>query len=165
MANISSCLTGDIFVSKPERSIAVNAAALKIQCIVRIHQSKQKLHHKLRRRFVKVYDSVNDEYVYKDKQSGYIHLSKPLLLGHGDIQTPRAVAGPDDYDPKYFVAHRDGHAIIITVSSFAYNDVIPDLPIETVAEHIKLRDVLSHDFICQLPLQSIMSLQIGRAHV
>lgn len=158
MATLPSFLTRDIFGLRLERSIAVNAAALKIQCIVRVHQSKQKLHRKLRRRFVKVYDSISDEYVYKDKKSGYIHLSKPLLLGDGDIQTPRALAGPNDYDPKYFVSDRDGHAIIITVSSFAYNDVIPDLPIETVAEHIKLGEVLSHDFICQLPIQNVMSL-------
>ena len=113
MAALTSLMSDGIFGLSPEKRLLFSIAALKIQCAVRIYQALQKSKQVLKLRFIKLYDSANDDYVYKDKQTQYIHLEKPLLLGRRDLQTPRIVVAPDDYDPGYDTVYNDGHAIVI----------------------------------------------------
>ena len=158
MAALTSLMSDGIFGLSPEKRLLFSIAALKIQCAVRIYQALQKSKQVLKLRFIKLYDSANDDYVYKDKQTQYIHLEKPLLLGRRDLQTPRIVVAPDDYDPGYDTVYNDGHAIVITVSSFVYSDLIPDLPIGTIEEHETLKEILSHDFICKFAPENVTCL-------
>jgi hypothetical protein len=135
-----------------------NHAAQKIQCAVRKYQAKQRVQQLIRRRFVKLYDEVNKEYVYKDKFTQEIAVQKPRLLGNSDLQTPRSFEAPDDYDPGIDTVEHDGHAIVITISSFSQGDKLPELPLVVNDEHKKLADVLAHDFVCKFPAENVISL-------
>lgn len=141
-----------------DQKIEFNEASLVIQRALRVYQAKKSAKEAFKRRFIKLYDALNDEYVYKDKQTDYIHPSKPFILGDEDLQSPRILVAPDDYDPGYDDVHKDGHAIIITVNSFVYNDKIPDLPTETTNEHEILKDILSHDYVCKFLPERVTNL-------
>jgi hypothetical protein len=91
-------------------------------------------------------------------QTKYIHTFKPTILGREDLATPRVLEAPSDYDPGYDASHKNGHAVIITVNSFVYNDYIPDIPENTTKEHETLHEILSHDFICKFPPERCTSL-------
>jgi hypothetical protein len=141
-----------------DRKAEFDEAALIIQCAFRVYQSKKKTREAFNRRFIKLYDALNDEFVYKDKQTDYIHPSKPYILGDEDLISPRLLEAPDDYDPGYDDVHKNGYALIITVNSFVYSDKIPDLPIETTIEHETLKDIICHDYVCKFLPERVIDL-------
>ena len=158
IADFQSILRRSLYDERSEKQITLVNAAQKIQCAVRLFLARQAVKRIIGRRFIKIYDTVTREYVYKDKSTQRIQISKPSLLGCTDLPSPRSLVAPDHYDPHYNSRNSDCHAIVITVSSFIHKDVIPDLPIETIAEHETLKDILSHDFICKVPPDKVISL-------
>eukprot|EP00596_Hydrurales_sp_CCMP1899_P003429 CAMPEP_0119043238 /NCGR_PEP_ID=MMETSP1177-20130426/19666_1 /TAXON_ID=2985 /ORGANISM="Ochromonas sp, Strain CCMP1899" /LENGTH=893 /DNA_ID=CAMNT_0007010929 /DNA_START=292 /DNA_END=2970 /DNA_ORIENTATION=- len=150
--------TSRFFGLNNDQHIELNEAALLIQCALRVYQSKKKSRETFNRRFIKLYDALNDEFVYKDKQTDYVHPSKPFILGDEDLTSPRILEAPDDYDPGYDDVHKNGFALIITVNSFVYNDKIPDLPVETSVEHEMLKEILSHDYVCKFLPDRVLDL-------
>ena len=158
MAGFQSKLRRCLHDKRSKKKVTLVNSVQVIQCAVRLFLARQTVKRIIGRRFIKVYDTVTREYVYKDKQTQRIQTSKPSLLGSIDLPSPRLLAAPDHYDPLYDSRDSDCHAVVITVNSFIYKDVIPDLPMETIAEHQKLKDVISHDFICKVAPEKVISL-------
>ena len=158
MAAFQSKLRRSLHDGRSKKKTTLVNSVQVIQCAVRLFLARQTVKRIIGRRFIKVYDTVTREYVYKDKQTQRIQISKPSLLGSIDLPSPRLLVAPDHYDPLYDSRDSDCHAVVITVNSFIYKDVIPDLPMETIAEHQKLKDVISHDFICKVAPEKVISL-------
>ena len=142
-----------------ERRKKENDATIKIQCIIRRYQARQRVKLLIHRRFLKLYDVETNEYVYKDKLTRLIFDRKPYIFpDEEDLVTPRPLEAPMEYDPDFDDTEKDGFAIIITVNSFVNSDRIPDLPVDTTKEHERMIDVLSHDYICKFAPSRVLGL-------
>ena len=142
-----------------EQRAKENAAAIKIQCMIRKRQAQQKVKLLIQRRYLKLYDVETNEYVYKDKFTRFVFDRKPFIFPeHEDLPTPRPLEAPLEYDPDYDDLDRDGFAVVVTVNSFVNSDRIPDLPADTTREHDRLLDVLSHDYLCKFAPNRVIGL-------
>ena len=48
---------------------------------------------------MKIYDKINDEFLYKNKITGVITSKKPVFLGKEDLPEPKSYEAPLNYDP------------------------------------------------------------------
>ena len=48
---------------------------------------------------MKIYDKINDEFLYKNKITGVITSKKPAFLGKEDLPEPKSYEAPLNYDP------------------------------------------------------------------
>lgn len=132
-------------------------AARKLQAAYRVRMARQALRRLVKDNYVKLYDRVNDQYVYKNKKTKEVFLKKPQFLGSDDLPTPKIYAAPTDYDPKDDF-DTEGYALIVTVNSFP-NGRIQELNPAVNIDHTQLEEVLSHDFICKIRLENVVSLR------
>ena len=50
---------------------------------------------------MKIYDKINDEFLYKNKITGVITSKKPVFLGKEDLPEPKSYEAPLNYDPGH----------------------------------------------------------------
>ena len=94
-----------------------DVAARIIQRKVRVRIARKNLIDLFKQSYVKVYDEVSDQYVYKNKFTLEISYDKPRLLGNDDLPSPRKLEAPADYNPgeenkEMLNAHYKGTMII-----------------------------------------------------
>jgi hypothetical protein len=125
-------------------------AARVIQRKVRIRIARKNLVDLFKQSYVKIYDEVSDQYVYKNKFTLQISYDKPRLLGNDDLPSPRKLEAPADYNPGEENKEIEGYALVVTVTEFN-SDKLQTVPHAALSDHILIEDVLTHDFICKIP--------------
>ena len=130
-------------------------AATKGQHAFRVWRAKRMLKAKIRQNYVKVYDKINDEYLYKNRLTGEVYATKPVFLGEEDLPDPKLYAAPTNYDPEEFF--EDAFALIVTVAAYD-SDRMSDLSINCVKDHHALEDLIPHSFICKFGAENFLSL-------
>ena len=96
---------------------------------------------KIRQAYIKIYDKVNDEYLYKNKITGEIFSRKPRFLGKDDLPNPRLFNAPLNYDPGD--PEEDAFALVVTVAVYN-NDRIPEISKQVLNDHSALEELLPH---------------------
>jgi len=127
-----------------------DTAARVIQRKVRVRIARKNLVNLFKESYVKVYDEVSDQYVYKNKFTLEISYDKPRLLGNDDLPSPRKLEAPTDYNPGEENKEIIGYALIVTVNEFN-SDKLQTVPHSALSDHILIEDLLTHDFICKIP--------------
>lgn len=130
-------------------------AIRKIQGKFRQKIARDNLKRLIKENYVKLYDRINDIYVYKNKQTGEISQEKLVFLGNDDLPDPIDYACPPDYDP--IEPNDDGYAIICTVNKFQH-DRIPKISGVTNSDHATLCELFGHTLICKLRPENITSI-------
>jgi hypothetical protein len=131
------------------------AAVSKIQYNYRVFRARRLMKLKIRQTYMKVYDKINGEYLYKNRFTGVISNKKPALLGNEDLPDPKLYNAPLSYDPEDL--EEDAFALLVTVTQFN-NDRIPEMPVQLVKDHNMLDSLLPHGFICKFKEEKYISL-------
>ena len=97
----------------------------------------------IRQAYIKIYDKINDEYLYKNKITGDISSRKPVFLGKEDLPDPKQYEAPFNYDPEYM--DEEAFAMLITVTAFN-SDRIPELPVQYIKDHNAIDALLPHRY-------------------
>jgi hypothetical protein len=127
-----------------------DTAARIIQRKARVRLARKNLVNLFKESYVKVYDEVLDQYVYKNKFTLEISYDKPRLLGSDDLPSPRKLEAPNEYNPGEENKEITGYALVVTVNEFN-NEKLQTVPHSALSDHILLEDLLTHDFICKIP--------------
>jgi hypothetical protein len=130
-------------------------AIRKIQGKFRQKVARDNLKRLIKENYVKLYDRINDIYVYKNKQTGEISQEKLAFLGDDDLPDPIDYACPNNYDP--IEPNDDGYAIVCTVNTFQH-DRIPKISGVTNSDHAALSELFGHTLICKLRPENITSI-------
>lgn len=134
-----------------------DAAIKLIQHAYKCHRFRQSFRQLLRLNYVRVFNPELDQYVFKNKVTGNVFITKPsFITNEDDLPIHRTFVAPTDYRPNT----RDpieGYALLVTVQDFI-NAKIPNLPDILLSDHKKLHDILSHDFYCRISPENIVSL-------
>ena len=127
-----------------------------IQNAYRAKRARIFLRALIRANYVKIrYPDYEGEYLYKNKTTGEIREDKPKFLGDEDLPNPRDFKAPYAYSPE--ILTDVGCAMIVTVSEFA-DQKITKLYDEAAADHRRLHNLLTHDFICRFKDEELVSL-------
>ena len=132
-----------------------NQAATRGQHAFRVWRAKGLLKAKIRQNYLKVYDKINDEYLYKNRLTGEVFATKPVFLGNDDLPDPKLYDAPFGYDPEEF--DEDAFAIVVTVATYD-SDRMSDLSSNCVNDHHALEDILPHSFICKFSSEKFLPL-------
>ena len=127
-----------------------DTAARIIQRKARLRIARRNLVNLFKESYVKVYDEVSDQYVYKNKFTLEISYDKPRLLGSDDLPSPRKLDAPSDYNPGEENKEIIGYALVVTVNKFI-SDKLQTVPHSALSDHILIEDLMTHDFICKIP--------------
>jgi hypothetical protein len=142
-------MAGDVEYTFEEENKRDTAARI-IQRKARLRIARRNLVNLFKESYVKVYDEVSDQYVYKNKFTLEISYDKPRLLGSDDLPSPRKLEAPSDYNPGEENKEIIGYALVVTVNEFI-SDKLQTVPHSSLSDHILIEDVMTHDFVCKIP--------------
>lgn len=126
-------------------------AIRKLQRCYRRYRALSMMRLRVRNNYVKLYDRENDMYIYKNKITGNTSFNKPLCLGSGDLDSPKSLRAPEDYDVGYLEGMPDGWFLGIFSSTFPRSGGrLKDMGKRSKAERDTLAELMPHDFICRL---------------
>lgn len=134
-------------------------AVRKIQGCFRRHHAVSMMRVRIRNNYVKLYDRENDMYIYKNKMTGATSFNKPLCLGSGDLDLPKSLRAPEDYDVGYLEAVPEGWFLGVFSSTFPRSGGrLKDMEKRTKAERDTLAELMPHDFICRFRPENVIIL-------
>lgn len=113
-----------------------DVAARKLQTAYRARQARLALKKLIRENYVKLYDRINDQYVYKNKNTKEIFLQKPIFLGNDDLPTPKIFAAPNDYDPKVWSSLQ--FLIVFLLQSYSHTLFLFRTTLKVMGTHLLL---------------------------
>jgi len=145
-------------LKKPsEYSHEENEAIRKLQRAWQVKIARDNIKRLVRQNYIKQYDRVNDEYIYKNRMTGEIKMKKPTFLGDEDLPTPRNYMAPMDYNPGDNDGD-EGYALVITCAEFSH-EKLPEIGGAVRNDHKYIADLLSHDLICKIRNENVLTLQ------
>ena len=148
------------FEEENERDDAIR----KLQRSYRVHRARMLLRLMIRNNYVKLYDRVNDMFFYKNKTTGQTYTVKPACLGRIDLDPPKQLKAPEDYDVGYMEGMPEGWFLGVFCSTFPrsggrFKDMDPKLMKEKEA----LAELMPHDFVCRLKPENVTMLEDPRS--
>jgi len=148
------------FEEENERDDAIR----KLQRSYRVHRARTLLRLMIRNNYVKLYDRENDMFFYKNKTTGQTYTVKPACLGRIDLDAPKQLKAPEDYDVGYMEGMPEGWFLGVFCSTFPrsggrFKDMDPKL----VKEKEALAELMPHDFICRLKPENVTMLEDPRS--
>jgi len=118
-----------------------STAVSLIQHNYRVYRARKLLRQRIRLAYMKIYDKINGEFLYKNKFTGAISSKKPAFLGNEDLPEPKLYDAPLSYDPEE--PEEDAFALLVTVTAFA-SDRIPEMLNQLIKDHNSLDSLLPH---------------------
>ena len=123
------------------------ASALLIQCAFRKHLAKIRINAVYRAHYYKVFDEVEQIFLYKHKVKLHLDEKKPRFTRGYAIPAPRANGekAPEDYNPG--VEDTSGGVLVIVTSNLFPIGKWGEVSEATNGDHEQLRYLLTHEFI------------------
>jgi hypothetical protein len=142
------------FEEEEERDFAIRV----LQRCYKAKLARKYLKSLVRDNYIKIYDKINGVYAYKNRTTGAVSFDKPVFLGDDDLPTPKQLQAPGSYDSGIDILDCDGAALVISCNTFK-NEKLPPLGPAISVDHMNISDILSHDYICKMKMENVISLK------
>lgn len=142
------------FEEEEERDVAIRL----LQRCYKAKLARKFLKSLVRDNYIKIYDKINGVYAYKNRTTGAVSFDKPVFLGDDDLPTPKQLQAPGSYDSGIDLLDCDGAALVISCNTFKHDELPPLGPAISV-DHMNISEILSHDYICKMKMENVISLK------